>query len=49
MNRPHAYFLRKVAELRSWLSAITRRNLLEADMEAELNSHFENLRADLVR
>jgi predicted permease len=37
------------SRLRSWLRAIVRRDRLEAEMDAELMHHIENLTADLVR
>jgi len=37
------------AQGRSWLRAVTRRDGLEAGMEAELADHLERLTADLVR
>ena len=40
---------RLFAQPRSWLRAVTRRGRLEAEMEAELADHLENLTADLVR
>jgi predicted permease len=39
----------KMAQGRSWLRAVTRRDGLEAGMEAELADHLERLTADLVR
>src|SRR6202451_523404 len=33
----------------SWLRAVTRRDRLEVEMEAELAHHLENLTADLIR
>ena len=38
-----------LAQPRSWFRAVVRRSRLEAEMEAELASHLENLTADLVR
>lgn len=43
------FFVRIVAQPLSWIRAIVRRNRLEAEMEAELACHLENLAADLVR
>lgn len=40
---------RKSAEFRSWLRAMASRRRLEAEMEAELQSHVEALTADLTR
>jgi len=40
---------RLIAEPRSWLRAITRRNRLEAEMEIELANHLESLTVDLMR
>ena len=42
-------FSQWLAQSRSWFRAITHRNRLEADMEAELADHLEQLTADLVR
>jgi predicted permease len=42
-------FARIVAQPRSWVRSVTRRNRLEAEMEAELACHLENLTADLIR
>jgi predicted permease len=42
-------FARIVAEPRSWMRAIVQRDRLEAEMQAELAHHLENLTADLVR
>lgn len=39
---------RLYAQPRSWLRAIAHRNRLEAEMEAELTSHLENLTEDLI-
>ncbi len=44
-----SFFLRKKAELGSWLRVLLHRNRLEADMEAELADHLERLTADLIR
>lgn len=44
------YFLRrKGAELKSWLRAILRRDDLESDMQAELETHLACLTEDLIR
>jgi predicted permease len=40
---------RILTEPRSWFRAVIRRDLLEAEMEAELINHLENLTLDLVR
>jgi predicted permease len=37
------------APLRSWFRAVARRRRLEAEMEAELANHLEELTADLIR
>jgi predicted permease len=42
-------FARVLAQPRSWLRAVARRNHLEAEMEAELAFHLEQLTADLIR
>src|ERR1035437_6464815 len=44
-----SFFARVVAQPQSWLRAVVRRNRLEAEMEAELAHHLENLTADLIR
>ena len=44
-----ALFARMVNQLQSWTRAVVGRNRLEAEMEAELACHLENLTADLVR
>ena len=41
-------FVRIVAQPFSWLRAVLRRRHLEAEMEAELANHLENLTADLI-
>jgi predicted permease len=41
--------LRIFAQPRSWLRAMTQRDRLEAEMEAELACHLEALTADLIR
>jgi predicted permease len=38
-----------LAQPRSWLCAVVRRNHLEAEMDAELAFHVEHLTADLIR
>ena len=40
---------RRLAQIRSWLRAATRRGRLESDMEAELAHHLERVTADLVQ
>jgi predicted permease len=40
---------RILAQPKSWLRAVARRNRLEAEMEAELAHHLESLTADLIR
>jgi len=40
---------RVVAQPRSWLRAVVQRDRLEAEMEAELACHLEQLTADLIR
>lgn len=42
-------FGRIVAQPRSWVRAVARRARLEAEMEAELASHLEELTAELMR
>ena len=42
-------FTRGIAEVRSWLRAVSDRRGLESDMEAELQLHLEHLTDDLVR
>src|ERR1700728_1207212 len=49
MNSLRRFFYRIARELRSWLRAVTQRDRLEAEMEAELAEHLESLIADLVR
>ena len=44
-----AFISRIVAQPRSWIRAVIRRNRLEAEMEAELANHLENLTTDLIR
>ena len=40
---------RIVAQLRSWVGAMVRRERLEAEMESELACHLDQLTADLIR
>jgi hypothetical protein len=40
---------RMIAQPRSWLRAVVRRDKLEAEMDAELACHLEHLAADLIR
>jgi predicted permease len=49
MKRLYPLIVRLVAAPKSWFRAVTQRNRLEAEMEAELASHLESLAADLVR
>jgi predicted permease len=42
-------FARLVNQPRSWMRAVVGRHRLEAEMDAELACHLENLTADLVR
>lgn len=44
-----SFFVRIVAGLKSWVRAVVQRDRLEAEMEAELACHLEQLTADLVR
>ena len=39
---------RVIASLRSWVRSVARRHRLEAEIEAELACHLENLTADLI-
>lgn len=41
--------VRRWAELRSWMKAITQRRRVEREMEAELEHHLAALTADLIR
>lgn len=41
--------VRRGAEIRSWMRAMTGRRRLESEMEAELENHLEALTADLMR
>jgi predicted permease len=43
------FFSRMANQSRSWMRAVVGRNRLEAEMDAELACHLENLTADLVR
>ena len=47
--RLRSWITRLYAQPRSWLRAIAHRSRLEAEMEAELASHLENLTEDLIR
>jgi predicted permease len=47
--RLRSIFARIIAQPRSWLRAAVGRKRLEAEMDAELACHLENLTADLVR
>jgi len=49
MKRLRILLARLFSAPRSWWRATTQRQRLEAEMEAELASHLENLTADLVR
>ena len=49
MKRSKLLMTRLFAQPRSWLRAMMQRDRLEAEMEAELADHLENLTADLVR
>jgi predicted permease len=42
-------FARMVSRLRSWFRAVSRRNRLEAEMDAELADHLGRLTEDLIR
>jgi predicted permease len=44
-----AFFTSVFARLGSWVRAVVRRDRLEAEMEAELVCHLENLTADFMR
>lgn len=46
--RLRSWITRLYAQPRSWLRAIAHRGRLEAEMEAELVSHLENLTEDLI-
>jgi predicted permease len=46
---PRVLLTRILSQPRSWFRAVVRRNRLEAEMEAELAYHLENLTQDLVR
>ena len=45
---PRAMLSRTIARFRSWFRALTHRNRLESDMEAELADHLQRLTADLI-
>ncbi|MFZ0746521.1 MAG: ABC transporter permease [Terracidiphilus sp.] len=45
----HTFFSRAIAQARSGLRAALHRDRLEAEMEAELAAHLENLTSDLIR
>ena len=47
--RLRSLLTRLVAQPRSWLRAVLQRKQLEAEMEAELANHLEQLTADLLR
>ena len=49
MSRLQATVLRRLAQFTSWLRAMASRDKLEADMQAELQSHVDFLTEDLVR
>ena len=49
MNSLRRFFYRISTELRSWLRAVSERERLEAEMEAELSNHLESLTADFIR
>jgi predicted permease len=44
-----SFLVGMAARMKSWLRALLRRDRLEAEMEAELASHLENLAFDLMR
>ena len=44
-----SFFARVVSQPRSWFRAVSERDRLESEMDAELASHLEHLTADLVR
>jgi len=44
-----SFFARIFSQPRSWVRAISQRDRLEAEMEAELASHLEFLTADLIK
>jgi len=44
-----SFFARFVARPKSWFRAVSQREHLEVEMEAELAHHLENLTADLIR
>ena len=45
----HSIFARVVAQPKSWLRSVGRRDRLESAMQAELFHHLENLTEDLIR
>jgi predicted permease len=47
--RLRSFLVSIFAQPKSWIRAVARRDRLEAEMEAELTHHIENLTADLVR
>jgi len=49
MKRLYLFLARLVSAPESWLRAVSQRNRLEAEMEAELAGHLENLTGDLIR
>jgi predicted permease len=49
MKRFYLLLVRFVSAPKSWLRAMAQRSRLEAEMEAELAGHLENLTADLIR
>jgi len=44
-----SFFARVFSQPRSWFRAVSERDRLESEMDAELASHLEHLTADLVR
>jgi len=49
MKRLYLLLVQFVAAPKSWFRAVTQRDRLEVEMEAELASHLDSLAADLVR
>jgi predicted permease len=49
MKRVAVFLMSLLAQPQSWWRAVTRRDRLEAEMEAELSNHLENLTADFIR
>ena len=49
MKRLYLFLSSLIAGSRSWFRAVVQRNRLEAEMEAELADHLDNLTADLLR